>query len=312
MMNLPTTASITVNSATVNSSAYLAEPTTRVRVAAELRSVATLRAGNKGDENDHADGRLPSQRVLEGALSFVGDGTVDRTPAYRLSVTDASIMVRPTDPARLAQLDRYSQATVMRLGETLTYAQAQIRQCGFASAVELLPVKNRIDPLATITVGEPIVPARVNATAVDESHLASVVRQDVPLVNRSIPVPVLAQFDLAAQAEGVWAYAAKALELLPTMQPNWQMAQTLGAGVLDFSAESALLVLYTEGNSLRDWLLVGRAIARIRQIGYPQHIGARMLHHSVAAKVIATMPWRQTLRFNQLQAVLQLGHYADE
>lgn len=302
MMNLPINASRTV------SSSLEIAPTTRVRVASALRSVATLRSANR----DEIDVRMPHQRVLEGALNLVDDGVAERTPAYRLSVTDTSILVRPTDPARLAQLDRYSQATVMRLGETLTYAQAEIRQSGFASAVELLPVKNRIDPLATITLGEPIVPEPLNATRADESNLASVVRQDVPLLNRSIPVPVLAQFDLAAQSEGVWAYAAKALELLPAMQPSWQLAQGLGTGMLDFSAESCLLALYTEGNSLRDWLLVGRAIARIRQAGYPNHIGARMLHHSVAAKVIATMPWRQTLRFNQLQAVLQLGHYADE
>ncbi len=302
MTNLPTIASVTV------SSSYAVEPTTRVRVAPELRSVAALRAVNRND----VDVRMPHQRVLEEALSLVDDGAVERKPAYRLSVTDASILVRPTDPARLAQLDRYSQATVMRLGETLTYAQAEIRQCGFASAVALLPVKNRIDPLATITLGEPIVPERLSASRADGTNLASGVRQDVSLVNRPIPVPVLAQLDLAVQAEGVWAYAAKAMELLPAMQPSWQMTQALGANGLDFSAESSLLALYTEGNSLRDWLLVGRAIARIRQVGCPHRIGARMLHHSVAAEVIATMPWRQTLRFNQLQVVLQLGRYADE
>ncbi len=243
-------------------------------------------------------------RILERALTFAVNNPAELSfSAYSLSVNDTFVVARPRDSGRLANLDIFSRNAAIQLGETLANVQLGIQQHGYGSTIELLPIKNRIDPLAMIRLGAPVVPE--SALQLMPTKGSELNRYEPTLGMRAASIQILARLDLVAQATGVWAQALAALEALPESQTRSRAIPDLA--MLGLAPESTLLAIYAEGNSLLDWLQVGQAIARMKKVARDQNMGVRQLNADMTMHVRSQVPWRHTLQFTQLQALVQVG-----
>lgn len=286
---------------TIPNIVFSAATTTTIRFAPEVQPASFVELQTKPQST--APLALQSC-VLQNALTFaVNHSGESPYPVYSLSVNDSVVVARPRDPARLADMDHFSQHAAIQLGEFLANVQFGIHRHGYGSTIELLPIKNRIDPLATIRLDAPMrVEPTLSMVPIASSEHG---RYEVTLSKQSVAVQLVAELDLIAQAMGVWAQAMAAVEALPESRVPSRLLPDLA--MLGLAPESTLLAIYAEGNSLLDWLLVGQAIARMKQSARGKNIGVRQLSADTVVQLRNQVPWRHTLQFTQLQALLHVG-----